>query len=108
MQMTFDSMQHQHKSNVFPADFQERITRSNEVVRELRRREISVLWTDAASGARPMIEINPTHADKLGSIGRGHRMIKCAEGVVAHSLIVNECEVTWYAGVAPKPQQVFA
>lgn len=108
MNATFDTQQLQHKSNVFPVDFQERIGRSNEVVRELRSRGISVLWTDAASGERPTIEINPTHAHLITAIGRGHRMVRSDAGVIAHGLIINECEVIWYAQVQPKAQRAFA
>lgn len=91
----------QHPSRVFPPDFQERLARSIDVVRELRARGVSVVRTDAASGEMPLIEINPAHAEKLKGLGRGHRMVRTQSLVVTHSLIVNECEVTWFAHTLP-------
>lgn len=108
MNATFDAPQSEYKSNVFPADFQERIGRSTAVVRELRSRGIAVLCTDAASGERPTIEINPTQSHLISGLGRGHRMVRTDSGVIAHGLIINNCEVIWYAFIEPRTHRVQA
>lgn len=94
-----------HISQVFPVDFQDRLERSLDVVRVLRVRGVKVVRTDPAAADRPVIEINPAHAEKLNGLGHGHRMAREADMVVTHGLLVNGCEVRWYAGTVPLQQR---
>lgn len=92
-------------SQVFPSDFQDRLERSLDVVRLLRARKVQVVRTDPAAADRPIIEINPAHAEQLNGIGHGHRMAREADMVVTHGLFVNGCEVVWFAGTVPLVQR---
>ena len=107
MQLFIENTQ-PHISQVFPADFQERLARSLDVVRELRRRGVVVIRTDAASGEMPVIEITPAHAKHLAGIGHGHRMVRTEGVVVTHGLYVNGCEVVWYGHTLPGIKQVWS
>lgn len=105
MQQLYTEAAKPHISQVFPADFQERLVRSLDVVRLLRSRDVQVVRTDPAAADRPVIEINPAHAEQLNGIGHGHRMVRSADMVITHGLIVNGCEVVWFAGTVPLVQR---